>query len=104
MASSTEYTAGVFHTRSTERLVMKIAQKSILRSIFSLKGNFTPGIAAPTRVFDGIEVAPFWNACAAAVSISADFELNWAFRSRPAEQRDQLGVTERRTCLISSTC
>jgi hypothetical protein len=75
--------------------VIKIEQKSILRSMFSLKGNFAPGICAPRRVFDGIEVAPFWNACAAAVSISADFELNWAFRSRPADQRDQLGIAER---------
>jgi peptidoglycan/xylan/chitin deacetylase (PgdA/CDA1 family) len=29
------------------------------------------------------------------VSISADFELNWAFRSWPVEMRDQLGATER---------
>jgi peptidoglycan/xylan/chitin deacetylase (PgdA/CDA1 family) len=74
---------------------MKIKQKGILRSIFSLKGNFAPGIVAPKRVFDGVEIAPFWNACSAAVSISADFELNWAFRSQPAKQRDQLGITER---------
>jgi peptidoglycan/xylan/chitin deacetylase (PgdA/CDA1 family) len=74
---------------------MKIKHKGILRSIFSLKGNFAPGIVAPKRVFDGVEIAPFWNACSAAVSISADFELNWAFRSQPAKQRDQLGTTER---------
>jgi peptidoglycan/xylan/chitin deacetylase (PgdA/CDA1 family) len=74
---------------------MKIRQKGILRSIFALKGNFAPGIVAPKRVFDGVEIAPFWNACRAAVSISADFELNWAFRSQPAKQRDQLGITER---------
>jgi peptidoglycan/xylan/chitin deacetylase (PgdA/CDA1 family) len=74
---------------------MKIENKGILRSIFSLKGNFAPGITAPKRVFDGIEIAPFWNACSAAVSISADFEMNWAFRSRPTEQRDKLGITER---------
>jgi peptidoglycan/xylan/chitin deacetylase (PgdA/CDA1 family) len=75
--------------------LLKIAQKRVLRSIFSLKGNFAPGTAARKKVFDGIEIAPFWNACSAAVSISADFELNWAFRSLPAEQRDRLGATER---------
>jgi hypothetical protein len=74
---------------------MKIRQKKILRSIFSLKGNFSPGVAAPKRIFDGIEVAPFWNACNAAVTMSADFELNWAFRCLPAVERDHLGATER---------
>jgi hypothetical protein len=74
---------------------MKIAQKPILRSILSLKGNFAPGVVAPKKVYDGVEIAPFWNACRAAVSISADFELNWAFRCLAAEQRDQLGTTER---------
>lgn len=74
---------------------MKIRQKQILRSIFSLKGNFAQGVVAPKRVFDGVEIAPFWNACKAAVSVSADFELNWAFRGRSAEERDGLGATER---------
>jgi peptidoglycan/xylan/chitin deacetylase (PgdA/CDA1 family) len=75
--------------------LIKVAQKRILRSIFSLKGNFATGIAPVKKVFDGIEIAPFWNACGSAVSISADFELNWAFRSLPAEQRDRLGSAER---------
>jgi peptidoglycan/xylan/chitin deacetylase (PgdA/CDA1 family) len=75
--------------------LIKIGQKRILRSIFSLKGNLKPGIAPPKKIFDGVEIAPFWNACSAAVSISADFELNWAFRGRPAEERERLGITER---------
>ncbi len=75
--------------------MIKIEQKRVLRSIFSLKRNFAPGIAAPKKIFDGVEIAPFWNACSAAVSISADFELNWAFRSLPPEERDYLGITER---------
>ena len=80
---------------STKAYLMIIEHKRILRSIFSLKGNFAPGIPAPKRIFDDVEIAPFWNACSAAVSISADFELNWAFRCLAAEQRDQLGATER---------
>jgi hypothetical protein len=74
---------------------MKNEQKKILRSIFSLKGNFSSGVVPPKKVFDGVEIAPFWNACPAAVSISADFELNWAFRCLRPEERDQLGFTER---------
>jgi peptidoglycan/xylan/chitin deacetylase (PgdA/CDA1 family) len=74
---------------------MKVGKRQVLRSIFSLKGNFAPGIAAQKKIFDGIEIAPFWNACSSAVSISADFELNWAFRSLPAGERDRLGAAER---------
>jgi len=72
-----------------------IEQKRFLRPIFALKGNFAPGAAPQRKIFDGIEIAPFRNACGAAVSISADFELNWAFRSLPTEQRDRLGIAER---------
>jgi peptidoglycan/xylan/chitin deacetylase (PgdA/CDA1 family) len=79
----------------TERFLIKIEQKRLLRPIFTLKGNFTPGTPPQKKVFDGIEISPFWNACKAAVSISADFELNWAFRSLPPEQRDCLGIAER---------
>jgi peptidoglycan/xylan/chitin deacetylase (PgdA/CDA1 family) len=75
--------------------VIKIEQKQILQSIFSVKQDFRTGLAAPKRVFDGIEITPFLNDCKAAVSISADFELNWAFRSMAVEERDQLGVSER---------
>src|SRR5215469_5559833 len=74
---------------------MKIKQKRLLEFIFSAKGNFTEGVSAPKKIFDGIEIAPFFNACKAAVSISADFELNWAFRSRKEEERNHLGTTER---------
>src|SRR5438128_12099918 len=74
---------------------MKIKKKWILRSIFSLKGNFSHGITPGRKIFDGVEVAPFWNASSAAVSISADLELNWAWRARAEEYRDERGITER---------
>jgi peptidoglycan/xylan/chitin deacetylase (PgdA/CDA1 family) len=74
---------------------MRVVDKRILRSIFSLKGNFAPGVSAPQRIFGDVEIAPFRNACSAAVSISADFELNWAFRGRAPHLRDSLGTTER---------
>lgn len=74
---------------------MRIVNRRVLRAIFSLKGNFAAGIPAPKRIFGDVEIAPFRNACSAAVSISADFELNWAFRGRAAHLRDSLGATER---------
>ena len=74
---------------------MKIKQRRVLRPHFALKGNFAPGALVPSRKFDGIEIAPFKNGCSAAASISADFELNWAFRSLAIAERDHLGVTER---------
>jgi peptidoglycan/xylan/chitin deacetylase (PgdA/CDA1 family) len=75
---------------------MRIVNKQILRRIFSLKGNFAAGVPAPKRLFGDVEIAPFRNACSAAVSISADFELNWAYRGRASHLRDSLGTTERK--------
>lgn len=74
---------------------MKIKQKRVLRSVFSLKGNFTTATPPEKKLFDGIEVTPFKNGCRAAASISADFELNWAFRCMPPANRDKLGTAER---------
>lgn len=74
---------------------MKITQKRVLRSVFSLRGNFTPARPPKKKVFDGIEITPFKNGCSAAASISADFELNWAFRCMAAAERDKLSIAER---------
>jgi peptidoglycan/xylan/chitin deacetylase (PgdA/CDA1 family) len=74
---------------------MKTSDKWILQYAFALKGNFAGGVVPETKAFDGIEVAPFKYASAAAVSLSADFELDWARRSRPSGERDAFGETER---------
>src|SRR5947207_179029 len=74
---------------------MKIAHRWLLRSAFLLKRNFAGGIVPEKKVFDGVEVAPFKNGCRAAVSISADFELDWARRSLPGGERDAFGISER---------
>ena len=75
---------------------MKIQSRTLLKTIFTMKGNLDVGIQPKPRVFDGIEIAPFRDNAAASVSISADFEQNWAFRAWPQEVRDQNGVTERK--------
>ena len=62
-------------------------KQSILKSIFSLKGNFAPGLAIAERRFDGVEITPFLGGAGAAATISADFEIAWAFRGRSVEER-----------------
>src|SRR5689334_2135353 len=74
---------------------MATAKRLALESIFALKGNFAQGLEPERKVFDGVEVAPFKGGASAAVTISADTEMNWAFRGRSAEVRDSLGTTER---------
>lgn len=75
---------------------MKIRNKALLKTIFALKGNLEVGAKPKPRVFDGIEIAPFKDDMAASVSISADFEHNWAFRAWPSEVRSQKGFNERK--------
>ncbi len=74
---------------------MKIHNIQFLKSIFSIKGNLSKGITPGKKVFQGIELAPFKNNMKAAVCISADFELNWAWRELSPEERDNKSVTAR---------
>src|SRR5215467_10814629 len=64
---------------------MRIRNRALLRAIFACKGNWKAGVKPQPRVFDDIAIAPFKNDARAAVSVSADFELSWAFRQHPAE-------------------
>jgi peptidoglycan/xylan/chitin deacetylase (PgdA/CDA1 family) len=75
---------------------MRVRRKAVLETIFSLKGNLELGIKPKPRVFDGIEIPPFKHGAGASVSISADFEQNWAFRAGPPEVRDRNGASERK--------
>ena len=74
---------------------MKLANPALLKTVFSLKGNFSQGGTPSQRVFSGIEVAPFKNNAQAAVCISSDFEMSWAFRGRGREAAERKGLTER---------
>ena len=54
------------------------------------------GNRAATKDFGGIEIAPFKNNSPAAVSISADFEMAWGWRSRPGPECASKAANERR--------
>jgi len=74
----------------------KRIEKAFLRRIFRLKRNFTPGFAPPPRRFDGVEIMPFRGGAAASATISADFELSWAWRGwRSAEETRLRAARER---------
>jgi|CXWL01.1.fsa_nt_gi peptidoglycan/xylan/chitin deacetylase (PgdA/CDA1 family) len=75
---------------------MKISDQNLLRTVFRLRGNFAQGRSSGRKVFDGVEVVPFKNDAEASVSISADFEHNWAFRAWPSDVRNQKGINERK--------
>jgi peptidoglycan/xylan/chitin deacetylase (PgdA/CDA1 family) len=68
---------------------MKIQNPRILRAIFALKGDLRPGLAPPPRESGPVSIAPFKGNTKAAVSLSADFELAWAFRNSASDDRDR---------------
>lgn len=68
----------------------------MLSQALRLKGNYWGGRRPPVKSFEGVAIAPFAGAAPAAVSISADFELNWAWRELSVAQRDLKGRTARR--------
>src|SRR5829696_778150 len=68
---------------------------TVLKTIFRAKGNFARGLdPGPTGV-DGVEIAPFLHDRPAAATVSADFELSWAWRELPAAERDEKARMER---------
>lgn len=70
---------------------MRITNKRLLKSLLMLRGDFSGGVRPPARSFDGVHIAPYRNNAAGAFSISLDFELNWAWRDLPADERDGKG-------------
>ena len=68
---------------------------TLLKLIFGLKGDFSPGLRPVKKIFQGVEVTPFLGDAGAAVTISADFELEWAFRRVSEENRVLEGVRTR---------
>jgi peptidoglycan/xylan/chitin deacetylase (PgdA/CDA1 family) len=75
---------------------MHIRSAGLLEAIFAMKGNLAQGLAPPTRVVSGVEIAPFKGNAAAAVCISADFEMGWGWRSRGLAGATAMGDLERR--------
>jgi peptidoglycan/xylan/chitin deacetylase (PgdA/CDA1 family) len=74
---------------------MKIYNKLLLKTIFTLQGNLRKAVKPEPRVFDGIEITPFKNDAKAAVCIAADFEMSWAFRHLSKEEALERGRRER---------
>src|SRR5262249_25876392 len=74
----------------------KRIEEAVLRRIFRLKGNFTPGFVPRPRRFDGVEVMPFQGGAAASATISADFELSWAWRGWRSPEETRLRAARER--------
>jgi peptidoglycan/xylan/chitin deacetylase (PgdA/CDA1 family) len=80
-----------------KRLNMKDrTRRAVLSSILRLKDNYAEGLKPPPRSFDGVEITPFFEDRQAAATISADFEIAWAFRGRSEEERLTRGIRCRR--------
>ena len=69
---------------------------SLLKRGFALKGSFAPGILPCRRIFDDVEITAFLGAAKGAATISADFELEWAFRGLRLDDQKLMGVRSRR--------
>jgi peptidoglycan/xylan/chitin deacetylase (PgdA/CDA1 family) len=74
------------------KIMGRTFSKGLLESVFRVKRNFTAGVSAVARGFDRIEIAPFYGGARASATISADFELAWAFRGRSEQERRQRGI------------
>lgn len=75
---------------------MPLVSSPVLKTIFAAKGNFAQGKPPGRKVLSGIEVAPFRDHADAAVCISADFEMSWAWRGRSADTARRKAIDERR--------
>lgn len=74
----------------------KRIKNAFLKCVFQSKKNFVPGCAPQSRDFDGVEITPFLKGLPAAATISADFELSWAWRGwRSAEETRLRAARER---------
>src|SRR5207249_1370130 len=74
--------------------IVKFDNPALLTTIFHLKRNFAQGPSPTRKVFSGVEAAPFKDNAAAAICISSDFEMSWAWR-HDKELQLLRGKTER---------
>src|SRR5262245_33022997 len=75
---------------------MHLKNAAVMETIFAMKGNFAEGGSPAKKVLSGIEVAPFKDNADAAVCISTDFEMSWAWRGSGQKTAELRGKTERR--------
>src|SRR5262245_20894120 len=74
---------------------MRIRNRAVLKTIFTLQGNLRTAIQPRRRMFQGLEIAPLKHDAQAAACIAADFEMSWAFRHRSPEEARERGRQER---------
>jgi peptidoglycan/xylan/chitin deacetylase (PgdA/CDA1 family) len=67
-----------------------------LKTAFRLKGNLAKAASPTPRVTGNVEIAPFLNCALATGTVTADFEVAWAFRGRSLDERNTRAVRERK--------
>ncbi len=73
----------------------RAASDWFLKLAFGVRGQFQRGHGPSRKSFDDVVVCPFRNGARAAVIVSADFELGWAWQIREREECESIGVRER---------
>ncbi len=74
---------------------MKLANPTLMTTLFTLQRRFAQGHRPKPKVVSGIEIAPYRNNAAAAFCVSADFEMSWAWRTRGQHGAELMAATER---------
>lgn len=75
---------------------MDVYRRMLQMAMLSIKKELRNGVIPEKRIIDGIEIAPYKGNAKAAVSISADFEMSWAWRGRLSSiETEEMGRRER---------
>ncbi len=72
-----------------------VVGRLILKLACSVRGQLDSGHPPLEKSFNGVVVSPFRNGARAAATISADFELCWAWQIRQREECETIGLRER---------
>src|SRR5712691_1331729 len=68
----------------------------LLRILLKCAGRLGFGAAPSSVKYGAVEISPYLNDARAAASISADFELAWAWREWGIEPAEKMALLERR--------
>ena len=68
---------------------------AFLRPLFLANGQLRHIISPAPKKVEDVEISPFWNNAPCAASVSADFELGWAWRNLDKHSLMQRANTER---------
>jgi len=73
-----------------------IRNPRLLGLLLKLKRGPSFNVSPPPVKYGAVELAPYLNRANAAASISADFELAWAWREWGDERAEKMGLLERK--------